>query len=52
MHSASMKISEADFISYTTSMIGLLEDPLFLCHIQEAQIASSTIKEVRELREP
>ena len=49
MHSAAMRITELEFMTYTNYMIGLLEDPLFMCFIPEAQLASSTIKEVREL---
>ena len=49
MHSATMKMSEAEFITYAEAMKGLLDDPLFMCHIPDAKNASNTIKEVREL---
>ena len=46
MHSAAMKLSQAQFDLYTNAMIDLLLDPLFLSKIKEAQEAAKAIKEV------
>ena len=32
-----MKMSEAEFTTYAEAMKGLLDDPLFMCHIPDAQ---------------
>lgn len=48
MHSAAMKLCKADFDLYTNAMIDLLEDPLFLCKIKDAQEAAKIIKEVQQ----
>ena len=37
MHSATMKMSEAEFTTYAEAMKGLQDDPLFMCHIPDAQ---------------
>ena len=47
MHSATMKMCCSDFQMYTAAMIDLLEDPLFLCQMKEAQDAAAIIKEVK-----
>ena len=46
MHSASMKMSNADFLVYTDAMIALLQDPLFMDKIEEAQNAVKEIQKV------
>lgn len=47
MHSAIMKLSQHDFQSHTTAMIDLLEDPLFIFTIPQAQDAVKAIREVQ-----
>lgn len=47
MHSASMKMSIADFVFYTDSMIDLLGDPLYLSDDKEAKDSVQKIKEIR-----
>ena len=37
MHSATMKMFEAEFTTYAEAMKGLFDDPLFMCHIPDAQ---------------
>ena len=46
MHSASMKMSSADFLAHTDAMIALLQDPLFMDKIEEAQNAVNEIQKV------
>ena len=46
MHSASMKMSNADFLKHTDAMIDLLKDPLFMDKIEEAQNAVKEIQKV------
>ena len=46
MHSASMKMSNADFLVHTDAMIALLQDPLFMDKIEEAQNAVKEIQKV------
>ena len=46
MHSAFMKLSAPDFQSQSDAMVELLEDPLFLCTLQDAKEAALAIKEV------
>ena len=46
MHSASMKMSHAEFLTHTDAMIALLQDPLFMDKIEEAQDAVKEIQKV------
>ena len=46
MHSASMKMSNADFLAHTDAMIALLQDPLFIDKIKEAQ---DVVKEIQKV---
>ena len=46
MHSAFMKMSNADFLVHTDAMIALLQDPLLIDKIEEAQNAVKEIQKV------
>ena len=47
MHSASMKMTDAEFLSHTKAMEDLLLDPLFMDKLQEAQDAAKEIQKVK-----
>ena len=47
MHSASMKMSNPDFLAHTDAMIALLQGPLFMDKIKEAQDAVQGYKKLR-----
>ena len=46
MHSASMKMTNAEFLAHTDTMIALLLDPLFMDKMQEAKDAAKEIQKV------